>query len=144
MKKLEKILLVDDDPTNNFLNSKLLNDLKFAEEIVVLTNGKLAFDYIQENCNTPTKSCPALIILDHHMPVMDGMEFMKLLNNSGILKTMEVVVLLLAVQTKPEDLILFQKLGVQEFTPKPLSKKRLMEAYQKYWAGDTAKNHTNQ
>ncbi len=73
MKKLNKILLVDDDPTNNFLNEKILRDLSIAQEIEVLINGKLAFDYVLDNCNAPKKNCPALIILDHHMPVMDGL-----------------------------------------------------------------------
>ena len=77
MKKLNKILLVDDDPINNFLNEKILRDLSIAQEIKVLTNGKLAFDYILNYCNSPEKNGPALIILYHHIPFMDGLELMQ-------------------------------------------------------------------
>ncbi|MDQ3289670.1 MAG: response regulator [Bacteroidota bacterium] len=141
MKKLQQILLVDDDPTNNYLNHRLLSNLHIAEEIIVLTNGKLALDYILVNCSSPEKPCPALVILDHHMPVMDGLELMKALNQDGILKHSEIVFLLLAVHTRPAEIEAFTQLGVQEFTPKPLSKERIMEAYAKYWEGDTAKDH---
>jgi len=144
MKKLKKILLVDDDQVNNYLNQKLLQGFKIAEEIKVLTNGKLAFDYILENCAETNESCPNLIILDHHMPVMDGMELMEALHSNGIITRMDVVFLLLAIQTKPEEQEVFRKLGVQEFTSKPLSKKRVFEAYEKYWAGDTVKDHTKE
>lgn len=142
MKKLKQILLIDDDPTNNYLNTKILKDLEIAEEIKVLTNGKLGLDYLINCVNQPNSNCPALLILDHHMPVMDGMALMQNLNSLGILEKIQMVVLLLAVQTKPDDLESFKDLGVQEFTSKPLSKSRLMEAYKKYWVGDTAENHT--
>ncbi len=141
MKKLNKILLVDDDPTNNFLNEKILNDLNIAQEIKVLTNGKLAFDYVLDSCNSPEKNCPALIILDHHMPVMDGLELMHYLHTDGILKKMETVFILLAVHTTPQDQEVFKQFGVQEFTSKPLSKQTVMEAYTKYWAHNTIEGH---
>ncbi|QMU29530.1 response regulator [Adhaeribacter radiodurans] len=141
MEKLKKILLVDDDPTNNYLNERLLKSLQIAEEVKVLTDGKLALDYILENCFTENHYCPGLVILDHHMPVMDGLELMEALNKNGIIKSLEIVFLLLAVHTKPEEQEAFRKLGVQEFTPKPLSKRTIREAHLKYWEGDTAKNH---
>ena len=144
MKKLSKILLVDDDATNNFLNEKLLTDLKIAQEIQVLTNGELAFDYLMAHCAAPNPGCPALVVLDHHMPIMDGLEMMEALQASGVLKKMEVVFLLLAIHSSPQDQEAFKKLGVQEFTPKPLSKKTVMAAYTKYWAGDTIENHTSE
>lgn len=137
MRQLKKILLVDDDQTNNFLNKKLLKDLNIAKEIKILTNGKLGFDYLLENCDRGNNSCPGLIILDHHMPVMDGLELMKSLHKTGILERIEAVFLLLAIQTKPEEKEIFQELGVQEFTAKPLSKKTVMDAYVKYWARNT-------
>lgn len=143
MKKLNLILLVDDDPTSNFLNKRLLQDLQMTEEIKVLTNGKMALDYMLENCHSSAKACPQLIILDHHMPLMDGLELMIALHQSGILAKRQIVFLLLAIDTRQEDKEAFRRLGVQEFTSKPLSKKTVLDAYKKYWVGDTAKKHLN-
>jgi hypothetical protein len=40
MKKLNKILLVDDDSTSNFLTQMILEDLQVTDTIVVKKNGQ--------------------------------------------------------------------------------------------------------
>ncbi len=139
MRKLNKILLIDDDKINNYLNEILLQDLNIAEEIKVVLNGQLALDYILDSCKSTQKICPELIILDHYMPVMDGIEFMEALNKEDFINRANVVFILLAIHSTKEDIETFKKLGVQEFTSKPLSKETVLEVYHKYWAGDTAK-----
>lgn len=141
MKKLRQILLVEDDETTNFLNKRLLLSLDIAEQVKVLPNGALAYRYLEETWKKD-KTCPELIILDHHMPVMDGMELMEKLNWEGLLDEVEAVFLLLAVNSSKQDIELFRVLGVQEFTDKPLSKETVMDAYKKYWAGDTVDNNS--
>ncbi len=86
--------------------------------------------------------CPELIIFDHHMPIMDGMEFIKALNDIGFVNREEVVFILLAIDSKKEDIEEFQRLGVQEFTYKPLSEKTVLDAYHKNFARDTSKEHS--
>ncbi|MCC9137012.1 response regulator [Pontibacter silvestris] len=140
MKKLKQILLIDDDKATNFLNARLLSSLEIAEEVKVLTDGQLAYDYLTRRWQTNPNS-PELVILDHHMPVMDGKKLMQLLNKEGLLERVEVVYLLLAIASSKEDIKHFKELGVQEFTSKPLSKETVMDAYKKYWAGDTVNNH---
>jgi CheY-like chemotaxis protein len=141
MKKLNKILLIDDDQVTNYLNKELLKGLYIAEEVKVAVNGKLALEYMHENCGSALKVCPELIILDHHMPVMDGMEFMQALNKIDFVNRAEVVFILLAIDSRKEDIEKFKRLGVQEFITKPLSQKTVMDAYNKYWSGYTAKEY---
>lgn len=86
--------------------------------------------------------CPELIIFDHHVPVMDGMEFIKALNEIGFVNREEVFFILLGIDYKPADIDTYKMLGVQEFTTKPLSKETMMDASHKYFAGDTVKEHT--
>lgn len=148
MKKLNTILLIDDDQINNYLNEVLLKELGIAQAVKVVLNGKQALEYLLDHCEATHKSehkrsfCPELIIFDHHMPVMDGMEFIQALNQIGFVNRQEVVFILLAIHTAQEDIEAFKGLGVQEFTNKPLSKEIVMDAYHKYFAGDTAKGHT--
>jgi CheY-like chemotaxis protein len=141
MKKLNKILLIDDDQVTNYLNKELLKGLYIAEEVKVAVNGKLALEYMHENCGSVLKVCPELIILDHHMPVMDGMEFMQALNKIDFVNRAEVVFILLAIDSRKEDIEKFKRLGVQEFITKPLSQKTVMDAYNKYWSGYTAEEY---
>lgn len=143
MHKLRRVLLIDDDATTNYVNERIVKGLQITEEVKVLTDGRQGLDYLTARCGGGSQeTCPELIILDHHMPVMDGMELIETLHQAGTLERMETVFLLLAVHTSPADLAKFQELGVQEFTPKPLSRERLLEAYRKYWTGDTVQDHT--
>ena len=140
MGKLKKILLIDDDKVNNYPTEELLLNLSIAEEIHVELNGKKALGYLLANCD-PERMCPELIIFDHHMPVMDGMEFIKALNEMGFVNREAVVFILLAIDSKQEDIEEFQRLGVQEFTLKPLSEKFILDCYFKYFAADPSKEH---
>lgn len=142
MKKLKKILLIDDDKVNNYLNQIILEELHIAEEIVVLTNGNLGLNYLLESCKS-FDSCPELVIFDHRMPIMDGMEMMLNLKQVGFLDRAKVVFILLGIHSKSEDITKFSELGVQEYTDKPLSKEAVMEAYHKYFVGNTVNRHTS-
>src|SRR5687768_2064164 len=84
MKKLRSILLVDDNDTSNFLNERLLKRMAITDQIKVLSNGKSAFDYL-DNLNRTgegsTEIKPELILMDINMPVVDGFEFLELYQN---------------------------------------------------------------
>lgn len=140
--KLKEVLIIDDDITANYLNVRIVTEMRITQHVKVLHNGKEALEYISESCGIDHNACPELIILDHFMPEMDGMQFMKKLHENGLIEKMRTVFLLLAVHTDIKDLKHFEDLGVQEFTDKPLSKKRLQEAYDKYWANDTARDNS--
>ena len=133
MKQLNQILLVDDDKANNFLNRELLAELHIARTIHVLTNGKLALDYLLENCLEGKESCPELVIFDHIMPVMDGVELIETLHQRGFMQQSNSVFILLGISSSKQEIERFKSLGVQEYTTKPLSKQTVMQAYHKYW-----------
>ena len=74
MQKLSSILLVDDDPITNFLNEQLLTNLGVTNRCLVAENGAEALALLAEQGDTRP---PALVLLDVHMPVMDGIEFLE-------------------------------------------------------------------
>ena len=74
MKKLHRILLVDDDKATNFLHRLLLDEMNLAEGIDVAINGKEALDHL-ESC--ALIDLPNLVFLDINMPLMNGFEFLK-------------------------------------------------------------------
>lgn len=65
-----EILLVDDNKTDRFLYSKILRNLIPDYSVAVASNGKEALDKIK-------KSPPALVISDHNMPVMNGVQLVQ-------------------------------------------------------------------
>jgi CheY-like chemotaxis protein len=145
MKKLKKILLVDDDQVNNYINETLIKELDIAESIIVKNDGESAMEHLLLHCEAKLEEsiCPELIIFDHHMPIMDGMEMMQALKGKGFVDRNRIVFVLLGVNSSEEHIEQFTKLGVQEYTSKPLSKEKLIEAYFKYFVNDTAGGHTS-
>ncbi len=70
-KKLNCILLVDDDNACNYYHRRLLKELDCTESIEVATDGRMALDFIKSRKNRPD-----IIFLDINMPKMDGWEFL--------------------------------------------------------------------
>ena len=131
MKKLKKILLINDDEITNYVSKALLEDLEVTQEIDVVTNGECGLEYLLKNCEMPGKICPQLVILDDQMPEMGGLELMKALD--AINFNHDIVFLLIGINTREEGMKEFRELGVQEITYKPISKESVMRAYHRYW-----------
>lgn len=74
-KKLNTILLVDDNDTDNFINNRIIELTDFAEEIVIKNSGKKALEFLQERYDYKG-SLPGLILLDINMPIVDGFVFL--------------------------------------------------------------------
>lgn len=70
MRKLQKILIVEDDPSMRYLTEIILSETASFEKIECSCNGKDAISKIQIN------GFPDLIFLDISMPVMDGFELL--------------------------------------------------------------------
>jgi CheY-like chemotaxis protein len=78
MKRLNTILLIDDDETTNFINRRLLSRMDIADDIRVVTNGEEALEYLRSAfAEVEDYPRPDLIFVDIKMSVMDGFEFLE-------------------------------------------------------------------
>ena len=106
MKRLRSILLVDDNDTSNFLNERLLKRMAITDEIKILSNGKSAFDYL-ENLNRTgaagLETKPELILMDINMPVVDGFEFLELYQNLDEQFRQDILIAILSTSNHPQD-----------------------------------------
>jgi CheY-like chemotaxis protein len=104
---LDLIMLVDDDSTTNYLNKRLLTEMKVAKKILVVQNGQEALDYITKTCGEvadPVEKCPDLIFLDIKMPVMDGFSFLDEYHSRGLDAGDHVIILMLTSSASFYDL----------------------------------------
>lgn len=126
MKKLNKILLIDDDYPTNLLHQILIGQSKCAEGIETIRDVSLALEYIQSK--ESSVSMPELILLDLNMPRLDGWHFLEKIEEK--IKT---------IQPKPKIYILTTSESIEDkeranahplvngLLVKPLTKANLLE-----------------
>lgn len=104
MKKLDLVLLVEDDEIVNYYNTFTLKEGGYANEIVVATNGKEGLDYLEKAiAGEEGYRVPDLILLDINMPVMNGFEFLDVYENSSFSGRAEALIVMLTTSLHPKD-----------------------------------------
>lgn len=127
MQKLSSILLVDDDPTINFLHEQLLLSLGVTDQCLVAENGADALALLAE---TDDAQLPCLVLLDVHMPVMDGVEFLEAYLQPS---TPPPVVIMLTTLAHPRDQSRLSKLPVADWITKPLTREKVARILQQHF-----------
>ena len=84
-KKLNCVLLIDDDKGTNFINQMIIKKSGITDNIQTVLNGKEAIDFITNKGKFEKEDQvfpqPMLTLLDINMPVMDGWEFLEAYHN---------------------------------------------------------------
>jgi CheY-like chemotaxis protein len=115
---INKILLVDDDATANYLSKELLESLHAAKEIEVAENVLRALKMISQ------EDCPDIVFLDIKMPGLDGFDFLDKLKKLTLPKNVKIV--LLTSSLRPEDkLRAFSYKAVVDYLEKPLTPEKV-------------------
>jgi CheY-like chemotaxis protein len=128
MKSLS-ILLIDDDEIERIKFLKVCKDINFPCSVVEAKNGKQALDFLNRIENTFN-----IIVLDLHMPKMNGLELLEKLKLNSKFKNTPIIIM-----SNSEDSAELQKcydFGVSGYFTKPAnftkySKK--VKSVLKYW-----------
>lgn len=118
-KKLNTILLIDDQPLNNAFHEWIIKKNDAAENVVSKESAFDGLKYLKEN-NNPK---PDLILLDINMPGMNGWEFLEQYQRD--FKDASVIVML-TTSDDPNDIEMAKKFPIlADFKTKPLTKEML-------------------
>ncbi|TVT40264.1 response regulator [Hymenobacter setariae] len=131
---LSSILLVDDDPTTNFLNQTLVRRAQVADNVLVAENGRVALQMLETTCTPDNTKCPTLILLDVNMPVMNGIEFLEAYQQRPQTQQQATIIILLTTTVLARDLDRLQQLPIHGVLDKPLTTAKLQMVIDQYFA----------
>lgn len=133
----QSILLVEDNPDDVALTLRAFKKSKIANQIVVVTDGMEALDYLRGTgiySGRDTRISPAVVLLDLNLPKLGGLEVLKQIRSNKSTELLPVVIL---TSSKEEsDLVAGYKLGANSYVRKPVDFEQFSEAAQQlnlYW-----------
>ena len=125
MKKINCILLVDDNPGDNYFNEYIIKDAHVCNHVKIAINGLEALAYVKktgEQNQADSFPKPDIIFLDINMPLMNGFEFLEAYEKLDEQLKSKVLVVMLTTSFNADDrkrAMAFKE--VSEFKIKPLS-----------------------
>jgi len=129
-KKLNCIMLIDDDDEDNYFHQIVINEMKITEHIEIALNGEEALDFLKKE----NQIHPDIIFLDINMPKMNGWEFMEAYKELRADKKAKLVIVMLTTSENPEDM---KKAGQFPdfigFNSKPLTEEILSDILERYF-----------
>jgi len=136
-KNLKSILLVEDDPNDVELTLSALGEHQLANNVAVVCDGVEALDYLFRRGKFKMRagSDPIVVLLDHKMPKVSGLEVLKVMKADEHLKNIPVVAL--TSSREAPDLVEFYKHGVSAYVVKPVDFGEFTEAVKRvgiFWA----------
>ena len=135
-RKLNCVLVIDDDEPTNFFTRMILEESGCAEHIMIMQSGQEALDYLAKSEDAGFDANlypnPDLIFLDINMPAMDGWEFLeeyKKLNADS-----RIIIVMLTTSLFPEDKVRAGQIPeISGFEHKPLTAEKLADVVEKYF-----------
>ncbi len=129
-KKLDCILLVDDDPDDNFFHQIIINEMNIVHTIEIAKNGIEALAYLKKEDQKP----PDIIFLDLNMPKMNGWEFLEHYKNLDTSQKPKVLIIILTTSANPEHIEKAKEIqDVTGFETKPLTKEMLSKILEQHF-----------
>ncbi len=98
MKNLKRIMLIDDDTNANFYNKYILNELNSSLDIIEISCGKDALEYLKKNSDPID-----IILLDINMPLMNGWRFLEEYDKFDASKKSHTIIFMLTSSINPDD-----------------------------------------
>jgi CheY-like chemotaxis protein len=126
------ILLVEDDPGHARLIEKNLRRSNITNEIVTVSDGQQALDYLfgkDEHAGGSKCTSPLLVLLDLNVPVLDGYQVLERMKADEHKKHIPVIIL--TTTDDAREVSRCYELGCNVYITKPVDYERFSEAIRK-------------
>lgn len=128
-RKLDCVLLIDDDEPTNFLNKMIIEETGCVNEVKVAQSAREALEYLagKEEAAGGKPPTPELIFLDINMPAMDGWEFLEKYDKLSPEQKESIIVVMLTTSFNPEDESKAGRISyISSYRNKPLTQEIIM------------------
>lgn len=122
----KKILVAEDSSVIQNLTKRVLTMQQY--EVVVVKNGAQVIDKL-------THDKYDLVLLDIHMPIMDGMECAKKIRALSQ-PNKDIPIIAITGNANNYSIDDFKNFGINDYLPKPLNYDNLVEVVKKYLANE--------
>lgn len=125
------ILVVEDDRVDFMTITRAMKEIQVSNPLVHVENGEAALDYLRD----PLNPKPCIVLLDLNMPVMNGIEFLRIVKQEPELKRFPVIVL--TTSEEQQDKINSFNLGVAGYMAKPVDYRQFVNVIRSidlYWS----------
>ncbi|WP_145350413.1 response regulator [Roseimaritima multifibrata] len=130
-KPIHRVVLVDDDSTDNFLHKRVLEKSGLVEEVIAFEQPEMALDYLA-SIEHPID----VICLDINMPKMNGFEFLEAYQKLEIAKKQLPLVVILSTSVTAESIACKQGISsVVAAETKPLRRETVEQLVIEYFNG---------
>jgi CheY-like chemotaxis protein len=139
-KKLNCILLIDDDEPTNFISNMLLEEANCTNHIQIEESGQRALGYLSKTAHCSSEKTglfyPELIFLDINMPAMNGWEFLEKYKELELEPHPETIIIMLTTSINPDDKLKAENIPlVTAFANKPLTGKMIQRIIKEHFSG---------
>jgi CheY-like chemotaxis protein len=110
MSKSGPLVIVEDDPDDQEMISRILSKMKLQNEILKFYDGEQVLEYLRN-----TKDSPFIIISDINMPIMNGIQLKEKIDDDPKLKRKSIPFVYLSTTASPQQVIKAYELTVQGF-----------------------------
>lgn len=129
MRSDKAILLVEDDMVDAIAVKRALKDVQIENELVTVTNGEEALDYLED-----VDEMPCLVLLDLNMPKMNGLEFLDHVKQEDRYRSIPIIVF--TTSKEEQDRLKSFELGIAGYMVKPIDHPQfveIMRVINNYW-----------
>jgi two-component system response regulator len=135
--KKKSILLVEDNPHDEMLTTRLLEQQGIFTEIMVVRDGEEALDNLLRDGDQASEDkakLPAVILLDLNLPKVHGLEVLRSLRAHPLTKILPVVVFTSSIEES--DVTAAYQLGANSYIQKSINFDEFSESVRlvsEYW-----------
>ncbi|MDD2331157.1 MAG: response regulator [Candidatus Cloacimonetes bacterium] len=127
--EINTILLIEDNPSDVELTRRALTKSRIKNNLIVMEDGEDALDYLfcrGAFANRDPYDLPTIVLLDLHLPKVDGFEVLKAIRHSDITRRMPVVIL--TSSNEEVDVATCYDNGANSYIRKPVDFNQFVEA----------------